>query len=193
MDQLILASTSPYRKQLLESRGLSFRAIAPLCNEDELKLPHLSASQLTLHLAKAKAESLTEVNPQAMIIGCDQVLEFKNKIYGKPNTKERALEQLLELQGQCHQLVTSIYIHSPIKTFSHTEVVSLKMHPWSTEELEKYIELDQPLDCAGSYKLEKRGLILFERISADDYESIIGIPLISLFNFLKKEGFPFFK
>jgi septum formation protein len=190
--ELILASTSPYRKMLLEARGIPFLASAPTCDEDALKDPSLSGTALTQMLAKAKAESLKEQFPKAHILGSDQVLEFQGKIYGKPKTKERALGQLMTLQGQTHQLVTSLYIHSPHQSWTHTEVVTLTMHPWSKTELQRYIDADLPLDCAGSYKLEKRGLLLFKDIEAKDYESIIGLPLLKLFSILKEEGYPLF-
>jgi septum formation protein len=177
---------------LLEARGLSFQAVAPLCDEDLLKDPALSGLALTQKLAKAKADSLKEKFPEAYIIGSDQVLEFDGRIYGKPKTKERALEQLLSMQGKTHQLVTSLYLHAPHQQWIHTEIVSLTMHPWSESELTRYIDADLPLDCAGSYKLEKRGLLLFKEIKADDYESIIGLPLIKLFSILREEHFPLF-
>lgn len=191
--ELILASTSPYRKKLLDTRGIPFKAIAPLCNEDGLKDPLLDAIALTQKLAKAKAESLKENFPNAYIIGSDQVLSFNTKIFGKPKTKKQALSQLLELQNHTHELVTSLYVHAPHHQWLHTERVSLTMHPWTSSELEAYIEADLPLDCAGSYKLEQKGLILFKEIHAQDYESIIGLPLLKLFSILKEAGFSFFK
>lgn len=188
--ELILASTSPYRKMLLTNRGLKFTAVAPQCDEDSLKDPSLSGTELTRKLAKAKAESLQPLYPKAFIIGSDQVLEWKGHIFGKPKTKERALDQLLQLQGQTHQLVTSLHLLSGSRAWTHTEIVSLTMHPWTEAELQRYIEADLPLDCAGSYKLEKRGLLLFKEIQAQDYESIIGLPLLKLFSILKEEKFP---
>lgn len=190
---LILASTSPYRKMLLDSRGLSFEAVAPLCDEDALKDPDLDAQALTRKLAQAKAESLKEKYPEAYIIGSDQVLEHNGLIFGKPKTKERALDQLMLLQGKSHRLVTSLCVHSPHKQWLHTEVVTLTMHSWTESELRHYVEADLPLDCAGSYKLEKRGLLLFKTIEAHDYESIIGLPLLKLFSILKEEGYPLFE
>lgn len=190
--QLILASTSPYRKMLLDARSIKYQAVAPLCDEDSLKDPSISGVALTQRLAKAKAESLKEQFPEAYIIGSDQVLEFQGQIFGKPKTKERALTQLMSLQGQTHQLITSLFLQAPHRQWVHTETVILTMHPWSETELVNYIEADQPLDCAGSYKLEKRGLLLFKEIQANDYESIIGLPLLALFNILREEKFPFF-
>jgi septum formation protein len=190
--ELILASTSPYRKMLLDQRGIKFSAIAPICDEDALTDSNLDARQLTQKLAKSKAESLQPQFPNAYIIGSDQVLEFDGQIFGKPKTKERALAQLSALQSHTHNLVTSLAVLSPQRIWIHTEVVKLSMHPWSTAALQKYIDADLPLDCAGSYKLEKRGLLLFNKIQADDYESIIGLPLLKLFSILKDEGFELF-
>lgn len=190
--KLVLASTSPYRKMLLEARGIPFIAAAPTCDEDALKDPKLDGTALTQLLAKAKAESLKSQFSDAYILGSDQVLEFGSKIFGKPKTKDRALEQLYTLQGQTHQLVTSLHLTGPHQSWTHTEIVSLTMHPWSEEELKRYIDADLPLDCAGSYKLEKKGILLFREIQANDYESIIGLPLLKLFSILKEEGFPLF-
>lgn len=187
---LILASTSPYRRQLLEARHIPFRAMAPLCDEDSYKNQGLGALELTQKLAQIKAESLIPQCPRSLILGSDQVLEWKGQIFGKPKTPAKALEQLECLQGETHQLITSMHLWSPTQTWTHTECVQLTMHPWSRKELERYIERDQPLDCAGSYKLEKGGLVLFEKIEASDYESIIGLPLLKLFSILKQVGFP---
>lgn len=187
---LILASTSPYRKMLLDNRGITYSAMAPTCDEEALKDPKLDGVALTRKLAQAKAESLALQFPNSYIVGSDQVLEFEGKIFGKPKTKEKALHQLMTLQGKTHQLVTSLFLWSPYRTWTHTEIVSLTMHAWTEQELTKYIDADLPLDCAGSYKLEKKGLVLFKEIHAEDYESIIGLPLIKLFSILKAEGFP---
>ncbi len=191
MKNLILASTSPYRRMLLDQHGIPYQAVAPLCDEESIKDPTLNAQDLTLKLAKAKAESLKSQFPHDYIIGSDQVLSFKNFIFGKPKTKEKALEQLMQLQGETHQLVTSLFVQAPHKSWSHIEIVSLTMHSWTEQELTKYIESDLPLDCAGSYKLEKKGLLLFKKIIAEDYESIIGLPLLKLIHFLKDDGYQF--
>jgi septum formation protein len=191
MTKLILASTSPYRKALLQQAGLNFQSVSPLCDEENLKDPQLNAMALTAKLAQHKAESLKIKFPQDIIIGSDQVLEFNGKIYGKAHTREKAILQLQELNGHEHCLVTSIYLCGPdTKTFFHTDVTRLKMRQLTDSEIRDYVDTDLPLDCAGSYKIEKRGITLFDSINSQDYHSIQGLPLLACLRALKNWGYP---
>lgn len=194
MTQLILASTSIYRQEILSQAGLEFQAVAPLCDEEKLKDPSLAAIAMTAKLAKHKAESLKSQFPNDVIIGSDQVLEFDGKIYGKSHNRENARAQLRTLNGKRHSLVTSVFICGPnSKEFLHTDVTSLKMRQLTDEELENYIDWEKPFDCAGSYKIEKRGISLFESIDTEDFHSIQGIPIISVLNTIKQWGYSFWK
>jgi septum formation protein len=194
MTQLILASTSPYRQEILTQAGLEFKSIAPLCDEEKLKDPSLSAIQLTSKLAKHKAESLKNQFPNDIIIGSDQVLEFEGKIYGKPHNRKNTITQLTLLNGKKHSLVTAVYILGPNKKeFSHTDITVLKMKNLSKEEIEDYVDWEQPFDCAGGYKIEKRGISLFDSIETHDFNSIKGLPINTVLNIIKDWGFKFWK
>lgn len=191
MITLILASTSPYRKALLQQAGLEFKAISPLCNEDQLKDPALNATALTAKLAQHKAESLKNSYPDAFIIGSDQVLDFNGKIFGKSHNRENAIQQIKTLNGNEHTLVTSVYICGPNnKAFVHTDIAYLKMRMLSESEIVEYIDSEKPFDCAGSYKIEQKGIALFESITSQDYHSIQGLPLIATLSALKSWGYP---
>jgi septum formation protein len=194
MTKLILASTSPYRQQILTQAGLDFSAIAPLCDEEKLKDPSLSAIALTAKLAKHKAESLKNQFPNDIIIGSDQVLEFEGKIFGKSHNRQNAIAQLQSLNGKTHTLVTSLFMRGPDKKeFAHTDITHLKMRTLTNNEIESYIDCEQPFDCAGSYKIEKRGISLFESIETQDFHSIQGLPIISVLSTIKSWGKSFWK
>lgn len=190
MQQLILASTSPYRKELLSRLGIAFQQWAPQCNEDDFKAqikdPHLLAKTL----ARKKAESLlapaTTGNP--IIIGGDQIVALENEIIGKSGSSQKAEEQLWKMQGKTHELITAIAVVTPERNFEFTDVTRLTMRKLSREQIKRYINADQPFDCAGSYKIEKLGISLFEKIESADFTAIQGIPLIELANVLIECG-----
>ena len=190
---LILASTSRYRREQLERLGVPFRAIAPACDEEELKRtllhPGMSPRQLAEHLAIAKAASLRPAHPQAVIIGGDQVATVDERILGKPGTTEAAHAQLERLAGRTHALVTAIAVSSPGRDWRHTDVTLLTMRALTDAQIARYIAHDQPLDCAGAYKLERRGVALFTRIQSEDHSAITGLPLIALTAILARCGY----
>ena len=191
-DPIILASTSPYRKQLLERIGIPFEAKAPLCDEeavkDQLADQALTADQLACALAQAKAKSLAEREPNAIIIGSDQVAQLDGKALGKPGTEERALAQLSSMNGRSHQLCTAVCIIANGKYYEHLDVTTLHMAQHNEDALIRYVQRDQALDCAGSYKLEAAGISLFERIESDDHSAITGLPLLFVCNCLRTLG-----
>ena len=186
---LVLASTSSYRLALLERLGLPFRSKAPICDERAFEAEESDPIRLAGKLAQAKAASLAAEEPGATLIGCDQVLSWNGQIFGKPGTIERAVEQLVSLSGQQHALITALVVLSGPKTFRHTDVTKLWMRPLSRPAVERYVLADQPLDCAGSYKIESRGITLFERIESNDQTAITGLPLIALISILTELGF----
>jgi septum formation protein len=187
---LVLASTSPYRRALLERLGLPFRSKAPACDEGTLKAEQLHPIRLAERLAQAKAASLAEgEESSATIIGCDQLLFFDGRVYGKPGTAEAAVEQLLSLAGHQHDLITAMVVLSGSRTFRHTDVTKLWMRRLSRTAIARYVAAEQPLDCAGSYKIESRGISLFERIETEDQTAITGLPLIALVSILSELGF----
>ncbi len=186
---LVLASTSSYRRVLLERLGLSFRSKAPICDERSLAAEESDPIRLAGKLAHAKAASLAPEEPGATLIGCDQVLSCNGQVFGKPGTLERAVDQLVSLSGKEHALITALVVLSGTKTFRHTDVTKLRMRPLSRAAIERYVLADQPLDCAGSYKIESRGITLFERIESNDQTAITGLPLIALTSILTELGF----
>ena len=190
LKRIILASTSPYRRALLERLDIPFEQRSPPVDEDAYR--HLEPVVMARELAKAKAESIHE--DAALIIGSDQVVEVEGRVLGKPCTEERAIEQLLSLAGRSHRLVTAVAVHDPTtqSTEMDVDIHTLTMRPLSRDMITKYVRADQPLDCAGAYKLECRGIALFERIDADpstaDDTAIVGLPLMKLCALLRKLG-----
>lgn len=187
---LILASTSRYRKALLERVGLPFTALSPACDEEALKDPRWSPQETAERLAEAKARSLAALHPEAVIIGSDQVCALGSEILHKPGTPARAVDHLLRLQGATHALITAMVVISPRGIHRHTDITRLTMRPLAREALERYVAADHPVDCAGAYKLEQRGVTLFSTIDSADQTAIIGLPLLALTGILTELGFP---
>jgi septum formation protein len=184
---LVLASTSVYRQELLKRLGLSFSAQAPLFDEEKSKNTSIEAGQLCQYLAQQKALSLA--HKSSVVIGGDQMVVLNGKIRGKPKTVEKAKAQLLEMQGQTHELLTAVSVIHPEYQVHFREICSMRMRTLSSLDIENYIQLDNPLDCAGSYKIEKSGVCLFEKIDCSDFTAIQGLPLIRLTHELLKMGF----
>ncbi len=190
MPELVLASTSPYRRALLGRLGLPFRAVAPEIDEDALKDPMIPPRILASQLARAKAESLVHAHPGAVIIGGDQLVAFEGRVFGKPGDQGRAVEQLLLMTGREHELITAIAVVHPRGLIEHVDITTLTMRWLSRSELERYVAADDPIDCAGSYKLEERGITLFGRIESADQSAVTGLPLIALTSILRELKFP---
>lgn len=188
--ELILASTSPYRRMLLERLDVPFRCVAPEVDEEALKAEELSLRALAERLAEAKAMSLVAECPGATLVGSDQVVAFQGRIYGKPGTVKQAVETLLAMSGQTHELITAVAVYHGGQIWHHTDVTRLHMRRLARNELERYVAADQPLDCAGAYKLESRGIVLFDRIESEDQTAITGLPLIALMTHLRELGYP---
>jgi septum formation protein len=188
---IVLASTSGYRRALLERLGLPFRCIPPRCDEVAIKTAQLEKAPRLLAetLALAKATSLVADEPEAAIIGCDQLVSFQGRIFGKPGTIARAIDQLAAMAGQSHELITALVVIRGERTFRHTDITTLRMRPLSRAAIERYVAADRPLDCAGSYKLESRGIALFDQIETNDHTAITGLPLIALATILCELGF----
>ncbi len=178
---LILASSSPYRRELLERLGLSIECIKPELDEAQIQSQSdLSVQEKAEALALAKAKKVQEQRPDQLILAGDQIASLESQILTKPGNRENTIRQLTEMQGREHKLYTSICILGPNSQDIHTNIACLKMRKLSPKEIESYVDLDQPFDCAGAYKLEKAGIALFEKIDCDDFTAIQGIPLIQL-------------
>jgi 7-methyl-GTP pyrophosphatase len=188
---LILASTSPYRRAQVERLGLPFRSIAPPVDEDALKAEWgtITPRELAERLAMAKAEGVARSEPDAVVIGGDQLVAFEGSILGKPGTIEQAVAQLSAMTGRSHDLITALAVIHGGRLYARADVTRMTLRPLTLEEIRRYVEADRPLDCAGSYKLEARGITLFERIESEDHSAIIGVPMIALTTILREVGF----
>tara|TARA_R110002072_G_scaffold64203_2_gene159370 strand:- start:214885 stop:215475 length:591 start_codon:yes stop_codon:yes gene_type:complete len=186
---IVLASQSPYRKQLLKQLAVDFETCASHIDEDSFKNKISNALELTQVLAFEKAKKVSLERPDDLVIGSDQAIIFKGEILGKPKTAENACKQLELLQGASHKLISAVCLLGPngIKREFYHET-TLTMRELSPAQIFNYVEKDQPLECAGSYMIEKLGITLFESINSTDSTSIIGLPLIQLTTHLKELG-----
>lgn len=185
---LILASSSTYRQKLLARLGLPFEARAP--DLDETPLPDETPTQLVLRLAEQKARAVGAHYPDALIIGSDQVSVRDGQIIGKPHTHERAIEQLRASSGRRVAFLTGLCLLNTATDTAHVlvEPFAVEFRTLSDEAIERYLRADQPYDCAGSFKVEGRGITLFERLDGRDPNALIGLPLIALVDLLQREG-----
>lgn len=188
---LILASTSKYRAELLSKLGWNFSAEDPAVDEGPMKMMELEPGDIALRLSRLKSEAVFARNPSSCVIGSDQVCAIGKTIYGKPRSKDGAIQQLMEMNGKTHELLTAVTVTWPGGQTSFLNTTRLHMRELNAEEIARYVDADLPLECAGSYKLEERGIKLFERIEMDDHTAVIGLPLIELSNVLINLGYPF--
>lgn len=186
--ELILASTSPYRSMLLQRLGLEFTCLAP--HMDETALPGEAAADLTRRLALGKARSIAQLHPEALVIGCDQVAVFGGMILGKPADERAAVAQLLQFSGQSVEFLSALCVLQQETGFCEEATVTTRVHfrDYSAAEAERYIALDQPLDCAGSFKSEAGGSVLLRALESSDPTALIGLPLIELCHILRRAG-----
>jgi septum formation protein len=189
MSKLILASGSRYKRELMARLGLPFDSLVSGVDEQELpgEPPHQSAARL----AREKALALVPHSPDAWIIGCDQVVSVDGHALHKPVTAEAARAQLKQLAGRCHDLCCAIALVSPSgQVFEAHVLYELEMRPLSDDAIAAYIAEDEPLDCAGSYRLEAGGIRLFRAMRGDDYTAIVGLPLTRVWALLEQAGYP---
>jgi septum formation protein len=186
--ELILASTSRYRQELLARLGVPFRCAAPKIDEELWKGRGLPPQQLAETLAQAKGESLVADFPQAIILGSDQVCEVAGETLSKPGSPERACEQLRRLSGTTHRLFTAVAVWSAGKWQTHIDVTELTMRSLTNAEIERYVAADEPWDCAGSYKFESRGIALFTAVRSEEPTAITGLPLLAVAQILRECG-----
>jgi septum formation protein len=189
---LILASTSPYRRELLERLGVPFTVEAP--DVDETPIPGEPPTERALRLASAKAEAVAVRNPGAVVVGSDQVAAAGGVLLDKPGTVERACRQLRHLSGSQAHFHTGCAVrwHNTGYSVNHLETVTVSMRDLSATEIERYVEREQPLNCAGSFKSEGLGIALFSRIESEDPTALIGLPLIWLSGALRQAGYSIF-
>lgn len=189
--KIILASTSKYRKQLMEQLNVPFTAVAPLADEEALKKQSsVSLADLPLFLAQKKAESLIALYPNGIIIGSDQMGLLGSTALNKAGTKDKAIQQLMSLQGRTHTLLTAMSVYTQGQWHHHVDTTKLTMRALTREQIVRYVDLENPVDCAGSYKIEALGVSLFEKVESNDPSSIVGLPLMALTHILEKIGSP---
>ncbi len=188
MQQLVLGSTSPFRRQLLEKLGLPFDTAAP--ETDEAPLAGETPEQLVARLAEAKARAVAAQFPGALIIGSDQVAVNGGEILGKPHTHEKAMEQLRNASGRHVRFLTGLCLYNAASDRVQVEVVPFDVvfRELSDEMIDNYLKAEQPYNCAGSFKSEAMGIALFERLEGEDPNTLIGLPLIRLVRMLEAEG-----
>ncbi|MDX1571674.1 MAG: nucleoside triphosphate pyrophosphatase [Xanthomonadales bacterium] len=186
-ETLILASTSTYRAELLRRLGLGFSQEAPQVEEraEEGETP----AGMARRLARAKAAHVAARFPEAWVIGSDQVAALGEAILRKPRTMEAATEQLHRCSTQEVVFSTAICLTRHDRIFHHLDVTRVKFRELSDAEIQRYVDRDRPLKCAGAFKAEALGIALFERIDSVDPTGLIGLPLIALGRLLREAGF----
>lgn len=189
--RLILASTSRYRRELLQRLRLPFEIVAP--QVDETPQPGEAPAALAQRLALAKARAVAELHPQALVIGSDQVCELDGQALGKPGTHARATEQLQRLRGRSVVFHTAVAVAGSARSgqpFEQADMASVKVRFRMLEdaEIETYLRLDEPYDCAGSGRCEALGITLLDAIDSDDPTALVGLPLIRTARMLRAAG-----
>jgi len=186
--RLILASTSPYRRELLSRLQIPFEVVAP--GVDETPLQGEDARSLALRLAVSKAQSVTAARPDRIIIGSDQVAVVGETILEKPGAHELAVEQLKRMRARTVEFHTALCVINSRTAREQTQTVTIRvlMGSYSDEQIERYLHTEQPYDCAGSARIEGLGISLVEKLEGDDPTALIGLPLIALCRMLREEG-----
>ena len=181
---LVLASTSPFRAQLLTHAGIAFTAVSP--GVEEVAAAGLSPKALALDFARQKALAVAARYPDSLVLGADQTLEFQGKLLRKPKGRDDARESLQCLSGQTHALHSAICLcrQQPRALKTAVATVRLRMRSLSESEIEAYLDTGEWQGCAGGYRVESRGLALFESIRGD-YHAIIGLPMLRLLRLLR--------
>jgi septum formation protein len=185
---LILASTSPYRRELLSRLRLPFDVIAPGVDEDAK--PGEAPAALAQRLALRKAQAVAAHHADAVVIGSDQVADLDGQALGKPGGHERAVQQLRAMRGRDVLFHTAVAVLCAVTGFEQQTLVTVRVHfrEISDKEIERYLQLEQPYDCAGSAKCEALGIALVDAIESDDPTALVGLPLIRTSAMLRAAG-----
>ena len=185
---LILASTSIYRRHLLERLRLPFSVIAS--DVDELALPDEAPAPLARRLALAKAQAVAAQHPECVVIGSDQVADLNGEALGKPGNHARAVAQLQRMRGQTVIFQTAVAVVCQASGFAQSELAQVKVQfrDLSDDQIERYLLAERPYDCAGSAKSEGLGIALLARIDNDDPTALVGLPLIRTCQLLEAAG-----
>lgn len=188
--KLILASTSPFRKEILDKLGINFDTASP--ETDETALDNETPQQLVERLSIAKAKAVADKVESALVIGSDQVSVIDGEIIGKPHTHENAVKQLKDASGKTVTFYTGLCLYNSATHHYQSEVVPFNVvfRNLSEEQIESYLRKEEPYNCAGSFKSEALGIVLFDKLEGEDPNTLMGLPLIRLVKMLEKENFP---
>lgn len=187
MPPIVLASTSPYRRELLQRLRLPFAVQAPAV--DECSLPGEAPGDTACRLALAKAKAVALERPGAIVIGADQVADVDGEALSKPGTHDAALDQLARMQGRGIVFHTALAVIGPDGTLQVEDVpTAVRFRVLPVETLEAYLRAEKPYDCAGAAKIESLGITLLESVRSDDPTALIGLPLIRLTSMLAACG-----
>ena len=186
---IFLASSSPYRRSLLNRFLDQYEVVSP--EVDESNEQGLAPDELAPYLARKKAEAIAINAREALVIGADQVAVLEDKVLGKPGTHAKAIEQLLAASGKTVTFLTAVCILDPVgrARYEHTDRTIVRFRQFDRRLAEAYLRHDEPYDCAGSFKLEGAGFVLFESVQADDPTGLIGLPMIWVADRLLQLGY----
>ena len=188
MPSLVLASTSPYRRDLLARLRLPFEVVRP--EVDEVAQPGETPIALAQRLAAAKAEAVAMPADDAWVLGSDQVAELDGAALGKPGGREAALAQLAAMAGRGVAFHTAVCLaHGDGRRRQALDTTVVRFRALSSAEIARYVDAEQPFDCAGSFKSEGLGITLFEAIASQDPTALVGLPLIATARLLREAGF----
>ncbi|RAS63579.1 MAF protein [Vibrio diazotrophicus] len=186
--QLVLASTSPFRQQLLKKLDIPFITAQPNC--DETPQTNELPEALVQRLAEQKARSCVVKTP-SLVVGSDQVCVIDGQIVGKPHTKQKAIEQLMSQSGKAITFYTGLALYNSETQKSQVtlDTFTVYFRQLNQKMVERYVEKEMPLNCAGSFKSEGLGIALFDKLEGDDPNTLVGLPLIKLIQLLENESF----
>ena len=187
MPPLVLASTSRYRAALLARLGLPFDSARP--EADEGARPGEPPASLALRLAAAKAEAVAAARPDALVLGSDQVASCDGRTLGKPGSREAAIAQLQQMSGREAVFLTAVALAGPGGPVEQAlDTTTVRFRSLAVDEIVRYVDAESPLDCAGSFKAEGLGIVLFEAIESRDPTALVGLPLIATARLLRARG-----
>jgi len=187
--QIVLASASRYRQGLLDRFLSDYETLTP--GIDESAQPGENADELARRLARAKAEIVSGTRRDALIIGSDQLAVLDDDVLGKPGNHQRAVDQLLAASGKTLRFLTAVCVLDPVTRtrYEHVDETTVRFRQFDRRLADAYLRHDEPYDCAGSFKIEGAGFVLFESVNTDDPTALIGLPMIWLAGTLKELGY----
>lgn len=187
-EKLILASSSKYRKKLLERLGVSFLCMSPQIDETQKNTE--SPEALVKRLAMQKAMVVAGQHPASTVIGSDQVAVFMGQVIGKPGSHDKAIAQLTQFSGKTVSFLTAVSVQCIHSNFMehYTDFTSVSFRTLTAREITRYLQKEKPYDCAGAFKAESLGIVLFDKIASDDPTAITGLPLIQTSAMLRRAG-----